>query len=89
MSLPRAAIPPAQLSILLERLRDDRDRLAWSEQIFDDDLFVLERLVILEKPAYLPQDVAGQQSPTQTRTRPSAFWPIRLTAALANGTDRS
>src|SRR4051794_20763011 len=50
----------AQLSIEFQRVSNDRPRSLWAKQALDDDLLVLERLVVLEEPPQLDEQVRGQ-----------------------------
>src|SRR5262245_44842056 len=49
------AAPHAPVQI--ERIEDDVDRIGGTEKVLDDDLFLLEGFVVLEKPAEFAKDV--------------------------------
>src|SRR6187397_1368847 len=53
-------LPAPHLPVEIERIEDDGDRLGGAEQVLDDDLLLLERLVVLEEPAQLAKHVVGK-----------------------------
>jgi len=53
-SLRLRQLPSPQLSIQLQRLANDVERLRRPDQVLDDNLLLLEDLVILEEAAQLP-----------------------------------
>src|SRR5215213_4485277 len=57
-----AQLAAAKLAVQVQRFTDDADGVLNAEHVLDDDLLVLERLVVFEEAADLPQGMPGNLS---------------------------